>query len=45
MRLAATTFLIAFVLVLAAALQTGLNRRAKLRLQAERTRLQTTMPN
>ena len=33
MRLTAITFLIGFVLVLAAALQTELNHRAKMRLQ------------
>jgi hypothetical protein len=45
MRLTAITFLIGFVLVLAAALQTELNHRAKMRLQVRAARLQTAVLN
>ena len=45
MRLAGITFLIAFMVVLAAAIQTGVNHKAKARMQAERARLQSAFPN
>jgi hypothetical protein len=45
MRLTAITFLIGFVLVLAAALQTELNHRAKVRQQGTVAPLQTAVLN
>jgi hypothetical protein len=45
MRLTAITFLIGFVLVLAAALQTELNHRAKMRQQGTAAPLQTAVLN